>query len=117
MVGSSVFDGEGVPVQKKALVEKGVLKGYLHNAYTAKRMKEPLTGNGIRGGFKGTPNVGITNLFIEKGSKSLDELISSIDEGMYITEAMGMHTANPISGDFSVGAVGFYIKMARLHTQ
>ncbi len=114
MVGSSVFDGEGVPVQKKALVEKGEIKGYLHNAYTAKRMKEAPTGNGMRGGFKGIPNVGITNLFIEKGAKPLDELISSIDEGIYITEAMGMHTANPISGDFSVGAVGFYIKGGKL---
>lgn len=114
MVGSSVFDGEGVPVQKKALVEKGVLKGYLHNAYTAKRMKEPLTGNGIRGSFKGTPNVGITNLFIEKGEKTLEGLFSDIAEGIYITEAMGMHTANPISGDFSVGAVGFYIKNGKI---
>ena len=114
MAGSSVFDGEGVPVQKKALVEKGVLKGYLHNVYTAKRMKEAPTGNGMRGGFKGIPNIGITNLFIEKGSKSLDELVSGINEGIYITEAMGMHTANPISGDFSVGAVGFYIKGGKL---
>ncbi len=114
MVGSSVFDGEGVPVQKKALVENGVVKGYLHNLYTAKRMKEAPTGNGMRGGFKGIPNVGITNLFIENGSKSLDELVSSIDEGIYITEAMGMHTANQISGDFSVGAVGFYIKGGKL---
>ena len=114
MVGSSVFDGEGVPVQKKALVEKGVVKGYLHNIYTAKRMKETPTGNGMRGGFKGVPNIGTTNLFIEKGSKSLDELISGFDEGVYITEAMGMHTANPISGDFSVGAVGFHIKGGKL---
>lgn len=114
MAGSSVFDGEGVPVQKKALVEKGVVKGYLHNIYTAKRMKESPTGNGMRGGFKGIPNIGITNLFIEKGEKTLEGLFSDIAEGIYITEAMGMHTANPISGDFSVGAVGFYIKNGKI---
>ncbi|MEK6680972.1 MAG: TldD/PmbA family protein [Nitrospirota bacterium] len=114
MVGSGMFDGEGVPLQKKVLVEKGVLKGYLHNTITARKMNEKSTGNGMRGGFKGIPNVGITNLFIEKGEKSLDGLISDIKEGIYITEVMGMHTANPISGDFSVGAMGFYIKDGRI---
>lgn len=113
MVGSAMFDGEGVPVQRKILVEAGVLKGYLHNSITAKKMNEDPTGNGVRGGFKAIPNVGITNLFIEKGEKSLDGLISDIKEGIYITEVMGMNTANPISGDFSVGAMGFYIKDGR----
>lgn len=114
MVGSGMFDGEGAPLQKKVLVENGVLKGYLHNTITARKMNEKPTGNGMRGGFKGIPNVGITNLFIEKGNKSLDGLISDIKDGIYITEVMGMHTANPISGDFSVGAMGFYIKDGRL---
>jgi PmbA protein len=67
----------------------------------------------MRGGFKGTPGVGVTNLYIEPGTTPLDGLIASVDKGLYVTEVMGMHTANPISGDFSVGATGFWIEKGR----
>ena len=83
---------------------------FLYNTYTANKDKTASTGNGMRGGFKGLPGVGLTNLYIEPGSSSLQELMASAGRGMYITEVMGMHTANPISGDFSVGATGFWIE-------
>ena len=67
----------------------------------------------MRGGFKGIPGVGLTNLYVEPGKQSLEDLIGSIDKGLYVTEVMGMHTANPISGDFSVGATGFWIEKGR----
>lgn len=107
---SAPFDGEGVPTQRNVLIEKGLLKGYLHNTYTAKKEGINSTGNGSRGSYKGTPEVGTTNFYIEKGNVEKEEMLRQIDKGLYITEVMGMHTANPISGDFSVGAAGLLIE-------
>jgi PmbA protein len=86
---------------------------FLYNTYTANKDKTVSTGNGMRGGFKGIPGVGLTNLYVEPGKNSLEDLIGSIDKGLYVTEVMGMHTANPISGDFSVGATGFWIEKGK----
>ena len=86
---------------------------FLYNTYTANKDKTVSTGNGMRGGFKGIPGVGLTNLYIEPGKLSPEDLIGSIDRGLYVTEVMGMHTANPISGDFSVGATGFWIEKGK----
>jgi len=109
-LGTAPCDDETVPMQKKIVIEKGRLAMYLYNTYTANKDKTVSTGNGMRGGFKGVPGVGLTNLYIEPGNATLPELISSIDRGLLVTEVMGMHTANPISGDFSVGATGFWIE-------
>ncbi|NLL19181.1 MAG: TldD/PmbA family protein [Clostridia bacterium] len=110
---SAPFDGEGVKTGRTSLIEKGVLKSFLHNSYTAAKEGVTSTGNAVRS-FKSTPEVGTTNFFIEAGSVSRDELLSGIDRGFYVTEVMGMHTANPISGDFSVGASGLWIENGKL---
>ncbi|MFA5072790.1 MAG: TldD/PmbA family protein [Nitrospirota bacterium] len=109
-LGSAPSDDELVPMQKKTILDKGKLISYLYNTYTANRDNTLSTGNGIRGGFAGIPGVSITNLYIEPGKPSLEELIGSLDQGLFVTEVMGMHTANSISGDFSVGATGFWIE-------
>src|SRR3990172_1128754 len=109
-IGSAPVDGEGTAAGKTLLIEKGYLKAFLHNIYTANKWKTASTGNGVRGGFKGLPGVGITNLFIEKGNISMEDLIKGIDKGIHISEAMGVHTANPISGDFSIGIAGHWIE-------
>jgi PmbA protein len=109
-LGSAPADDEAVPMRKKTVIEQGRLAMFLYNTYTANKDKTSSTGNGMRGGFKGLPGVGITNLYIEPGRSSLETLISSLDKGLFVTEVMGMHTANPISGDFSVGATGFWIE-------
>ncbi len=108
-LGTAPCDDETVPMQRKTVIDKGRLALYLYNTYTANKDKTVSTGNGMRGGFKGLPGVGLTNLYIEPGKESLAALIASIDKGLYVTEVMGMHTANAISGDFSVGATGFWI--------
>ncbi|MHB1125371.1 MAG: TldD/PmbA family protein [Bacillota bacterium] len=113
---SSPVDGEGVPTGKTVLIEGGALKGFLHNTYTANKEGVNSTGNGIRGSYKSTPEVGTTNLYIQPGPMSRDKLLGEIDEGLYITEVMGIHTANPISGDFSVGAAGIWIHKGVLTT-
>jgi PmbA protein len=111
---SAPFDGEGVATSRTVLINKGVLQGYLHNTYTAARDGVQSTGNGVRNSFKGTPEVGTTNFFIETGTEPVEKLLAEIKSGIYVTEVMGMHTANPISGDFSVGIAGLLIENGEL---
>jgi len=108
--GSKSFDDEGIPCRKTPLIVNGVFEGFLHNAYTAKRTGGVSTGNAVRGGFRSQPSVGSNNLYIEKGNATKDELISSVSNGLMVQEVLGMHTANPISGDFSVGVSGQWIE-------
>jgi PmbA protein len=109
-LGTAPADDEAVPIQRKTVVSDGRLLLFLHNTYTARKDKTLSTGNGMRGGFKGVPGVGITNLYIEPGECSQEGIIEQAERGLFVTEVMGMHTANPISGDFSVGATGFWIE-------
>ncbi len=113
-IASAPFDGEGVPTRRTVLVDGGVLKAFLHNAYTAAREGVQSTGNGVRHSYKATPEVGHTNLFIAAGNTAPEAMIKDISRGLYITEVLGMHTANPISGDFSVGATGLLIENGQL---
>ena len=109
-LGTAPADDEAVPIQRKTIISDGRLLLFLHNTYTARKDKTLSTGNGMRGGFKGVPGVGITNLYIEPGECSQEGIIEQAERGLFVTEVMGMHTANPISGDFSVGATGFWIE-------
>ncbi|SHE61615.1 PmbA protein [Desulforamulus putei DSM 12395] len=107
---SAPFDGEGVPTSETVLIKDGMLQGFLHNTYTAAREGVRSTGNGVRGSFKSTPEVGTTNFFIRPGQVSGEQIIKDVARGLYVTEVLGMHTANPISGDFSLGAAGLWIE-------
>jgi len=111
---SSPFDGEGVPTGKTVLIQDGRLLGFLYNTYTAAKDNVASTGNGSRGSFKSTPDVGTTNFYLKPGTVSRDQLLGGIKDGLYVTEVMGMHTANPISGDFSLGAAGLRIENGKL---
>lgn len=113
-ISSSPFDGEGVPTSRTVLIRGGKLQGFLHNTYTAARDGVLSTGNGVRGSFKGTPEVGTTNFFIEPGDKTAEQIIGEVESGFYVTEVMGLHTANPISGDFSLGAGGLWIENGKI---
>lgn len=103
------FDAEGVPHQDTLLVDDGKLISYLYDGFWARRDGVQSTGNSTRGGIKSPAHLGVTNFYIENGTPSATELLKGIGKGMLITDVMGIHTANPISGDFSVGASGFYI--------
>jgi PmbA protein len=107
---SAPFDGEGVPTSETVLIKDGVLQGFLYNSYTAAKAGVKSTGNGSRGSFKGTPEVGVTNFYIQPGQLSSTELCKGVEQGLYITEVLGMHTANPISGDFSIGVSGLWLE-------
>lgn len=112
---SSPFDGEGVKTGKTTVIGRGVLENYLHNSYTAGKAGCSSTGNGIRSAsYKGTPDVGTTNFYLAPGNVSRKDLLKDVHHGLYITEVMGMHTANPVSGDFSVGVSGLLIENGEL---
>jgi PmbA protein len=108
------FDSEGVGARRKTLMENGILRGFLHNTYTAAKMGCETTANAVRGGFRGTPEVGPSNLYFGRGEKSPEQLLETACDGLFVTDAMGVHTADPVSGDFSFGASGFLIKSGRV---
>jgi len=108
------FDAEGASAQRTVLVEAGTLRGFLHNAYTAHRMAVKSTANAGRGGgFRSVPEVTATNLFLEPGQRSQEELLEGAGDGLFVTSAMGAHMADPISGDFSLGVSGLEIEGGR----
>jgi PmbA protein len=113
-LGTRPFDDEGVITSEKVLIKEGVLMGFLHNTSTAKKDGAYSTGNAVRGGYSGLPLAGILNLYLKTSSESdvipFNTLIASMDKGLYITEAMGVHTANPVTGEFSIGVSGLWIE-------
>lgn len=111
---SGSFDGEGTATQRTVLVENGMLKQYLYDCLSAKKAGTVSTGNGVRGSYKGTPHVGTTNYYLAAGRYSPEQLIGSVEQGIYVTEILGAHTANPVSGDFSFGASGILIEHGAL---
>jgi len=113
-LGSSPFDSEGISTRETVLVKEGELQGFLHNLYTARKTGVVSTGNAVRASYKATPEVGTTNFYLEKGNISRQELLRGIRQGLYVTEVMGLHMANPISGDFSLGASGLLIENGEL---
>ena len=106
--GTSPFDSEGVPSRKTVVVENGVLKSYLLNTYTAKKLSLTTTGNASRG-LAGTPGIGPGNFFLRPGTKSAQEIIADIKEGLFVTEFLGFGV-NLVTGDFSRGASGLWIQ-------
>ncbi len=103
-------DDEGIPTKRTELITSGVLQGFLHNLYTAAKAGVQSTGNGWRSSFRGRPESSASNFYLLPGEKSPEAIISGVNRGLYVTSVMGMHTANPISGDFSVGASGLWIE-------
>jgi PmbA protein len=110
--GTSPFDSEGVPSRKTVVVEKGVLKSYLLNTYTAKKLNLQTTGNASRG-LAGTPGIGPGNFFLKPGAKSAQEIIAGIKDGLFVTEFLGFGV-NLVTGDFSRGASGLWIQNGEL---
>jgi len=110
--GTSPFDGEGIPTRRKTVIENGVLKSYLLNTYTAKKLGLQTTANASRG-LAGTPGIGLGNYFLQPGPKKPAEIISGIKEGLYVTEFLGQGV-NLVTGDYSRGASGMWISGGQL---
>jgi PmbA protein len=103
-------DGEGLATRRNVLIDGGVLGGFLHNAYTARRLGTRSTGSAVRGGFKSTPTVGPRAIALLPGAKSQADLVSDVGDGILVSSVAGLHSGvNPVSGDFSTGAQGLRI--------
>jgi len=107
--GSKPFDGEGVPTQKRILVDAGVLKGFLYNTAVAKRAGVKSTGNASRGDFRSLPGIGFHNLYMAAGKNTPEEIIKATKQGLLLKGVTG-YGINPVNGNFSGGASGFWIE-------
>ena len=112
---SRPFDGEGVPSRRNELIADGVLKGYLHNTYTAARTSGQSTGSAVRS-YKSVPEVGVSNLVLKPGELTKDALLARVDNGLHVSQLSGLNTVNPVSGEFSLGLTGHWIEHGRLTT-
>ena len=110
---SKPFDGEGVPTQKRIIVNNGVLKGFMYNTIVAKRAGVKSTGNASRGGFKSLPGIGCHNFYVAAGKSTPEEIIRSTKNGLLLKGVTG-YGINPVNGNFSGGANGFWIKDGRI---
>ena len=106
--GTAPFDGEGLPTRRTVILEKGVLRNYLLNTYTARKLNMQSTGNASRG-LAGNPGIGGGNVFLENGSVSPQQILKKIKKGLYVTELMGFGI-NMVTGDYSRGASGLWIE-------
>ena len=105
------FDDEGVATGKTYLIKNGKLESLLHNLKTANKAGVKSTGNGFKASYASPISVSPTNMYIEPGINSLEEMTKKIDKGLIITDFAGLHSgANSITGDFSLAAKGFYIE-------
>ncbi|MGG0669155.1 TldD/PmbA family protein [Sporosarcina koreensis] len=108
---SATFDSEGVPTRKLNIVEEGHLQTYFHNLKTAKKDGVETTGHAHRGSYRGSVEVSPSNFYIEPANQTVEQLYAEIEEGIIITDLAGLHSgADPISGDFSLAADGYYVK-------
>ena len=107
-LGSSPFDDEGVPTQSTPIIEDGILRNYLHTAYTARKLGSKPTGNGSRSA-SGVVTIGPTNFYLKGGEWGPEEIIRSIQKGLYVVELIGFGV-NTVTGDYSRGAVGMWIE-------
>jgi PmbA protein len=111
-LGSKPFDGEGLPTRRTVVVERGVLASYLFDTYSARKLKSRSTGNAARS-VGDAPRVSPTNLFLHAGSEPPEAIIRSVRRGLYVTELIGFGV-NPVTGDYSRGAVGLWIEDGEL---
>jgi PmbA protein len=110
--GSSPFDDEGLPSLRTLVVENGVLRNYLLNTYTARKLGMKSTHNAARG-LAGAPGIGGGNLYLEAGTQPPEEIIGGVSAGLYVTSLMGFGT-NLVTGDYSRGAAGLWIENGQL---
>lgn len=110
--GSRPFDGDGLPTRKNLVVDKGVLRPVLCDVYSGRKLGRASTGSAGRG-VGGNPGPTTSNLIMEPGTISRDELLRQTPRGLYVTSLMGFGF-NPVTGDFSRGAQGFWIENGEL---
>ncbi|MFO8058410.1 MAG: TldD/PmbA family protein [bacterium] len=112
--GAFPFDDEGTPCGRTFVVRDGRLESFLYNLYYGSKFGVPSTGNGMRSAFYLPPSVDTSNWVMLPGRCECEDLIRKVDAGLYITELLGLHTADPVTGEFSLGASGYRIEKGTL---
>jgi PmbA protein len=110
--GSRPFDGEGLPSKKNVVVEKGLLRTFLCDSYSARKLERSSTASASRGGSAGV-GASTSNFVLEPGTASNADIVADTKRGLYVTEMMGFGF-NAVTGDFSRGAGGFWIEDGKL---
>ena len=110
--GSKPFDGEGLPTRRTTVVEQGVLRTYLLDTYTGRKLGMRSTGNAARSAGE-APSVSPTNFYLVPGTATPEEIIASVPDGLYVTGLIGFGV-NPVTGDYSRGASGLWIEGGEL---
>ncbi|HJR78392.1 MAG TPA: metallopeptidase TldD-related protein [Nitrospiraceae bacterium] len=111
-LGSRPFDGEGLPTRKTTVVERGVLRSYLLDTYSGRKLGLSSTGNASRS-VGDSPSVGPTNFYLVPGTATPEQIIGSVTRGLYVTDLIGFGI-NMVTGDYSRGASGFWIENGEL---
>lgn len=106
--GSSNFDDEGTPTSRNILIENGILKGYMIDRLNSRRMNMPITGSARRQSYKYAPTSRMTNTYILNGNNSFDEMIESIDYGLY-AKSLGGGSVNTATGEFNFAVQEGYL--------
>lgn len=107
---SAPFDGEGMATTTRTLVERGVLRGYLTNIKTARKLGGSSNGNARRGSYASPSRIGPSNFYVEAGTTDPTALVRGLDRALAITSLLNLHTIDPVSGEFSLGATGTYLE-------
>ncbi len=109
LFGSAPFDGEGLPTRRTVLIENGILRSWLLNTYTGRKLGLPSAARGLAG----NPSIGTHNLFLPAGDQTPEQIIAAIPQGLYLTEFLG-RGVNMVTGDYSRGASGLWIENGQL---
>jgi len=112
-IASEPFDGEGVPTQKRIIVDRGVLKGFMYNTIIAKRAGVLSTGNASRNGFTSLPGIGPHQFYMAAGQGKPEDIIEATKTGLLVKEVTG-YGISPVNGNFSGGASGFWIEAGKI---
>jgi PmbA protein len=107
-LGSKPFDGEGVPTRRSVIIDRGRLASWLLDSYSARKLGESSTGSAARSAGS-APSAAPTNLWLEPGDRTLDEIIADTPRGLLVTELIGMGF-DPVTGNYSRGAAGLWIE-------
>jgi PmbA protein len=110
--GTAPFDSEGLPTRRTVLVENGILKNYVMNTYTARKLGMASTGNASRS-LASNPGIGAGNFYLSPGAFTPEQIIGGVSNGLYVTETMGFGV-NLVTGDYSQGAAGLWIENGEL---
>jgi PmbA protein len=107
-------DGEGLACRRNVLIDGGILKSFVYDTYTGRRLNAASTGSALRG-YSSTPSPGCRAVALQPGSGSQAELVAAVDNGILVQHVAGLHSGvNPVSGDFSTGAQGLRIRNGAL---